>query len=325
MVKLLTKLKINEISSVDRGAGEGVKIVLMKRHDPSTLDGASRRRRKRLNEIFRKARSEYDEEMSSPGFSRDPARTDTAESNEDAGATERRNEDRYEDREEATQEHDVVATEPVLAPRLQQMVDAIRTHAPNLSEPEVVHFLLHTARGRDVAEHLSNHITKKEQPMSRSERLHSLAKRGGVQLVAKALLAKGNAMEISEFEFTELMMAEAKRKGMSFEKYFTAPENLDIRKAHAMTKSTLVAKDTLMRPVEVRPVTIETGRTNTASDAKAAYDQLMEQAEKLAASGEYRSVASAFAALFLDQKNAELAALGHIAVRTRRTPNNSRR
>jgi hypothetical protein len=33
--KILRRLRINEVSSVDRGAGEGVKIVLMKR-DPSS-------------------------------------------------------------------------------------------------------------------------------------------------------------------------------------------------------------------------------------------------------------------------------------------------
>ena len=33
MVKVLTKLKITEVSSVDKGAGDGVSIVLMKRRD----------------------------------------------------------------------------------------------------------------------------------------------------------------------------------------------------------------------------------------------------------------------------------------------------
>jgi hypothetical protein len=68
---------------------------------------------------------------------------------------------------------------------------------------------------------------------------------------------------------------------------------------------------TLLRPVEVQPVTVETGRTNVESDANEAYSQLMSMAEELAASGKYQSVASAFAALFSDQKNAELAARAH--------------
>ena len=83
---------------------EGVRVVLMKRHDPS--HGHSNRLRKTFTRALRK-KSEYDAEMDSRGFARDPARTDTAESNEDAGATERSNEDRYEEREEHDQERDV--------------------------------------------------------------------------------------------------------------------------------------------------------------------------------------------------------------------------
>jgi hypothetical protein len=314
MAKILRNLKIREISSVDKGAGDGVKIVLMKRLDEPRLDADEKAdRHNRLRKMFTAAlrkKSEYDEEMSSPGFSRDPARTGPTAADEDAGSAERRNEDRYEDREEPEQEGDVIATS-VIPPRLQQMVNAVRTAAPHVSEQAIVHFLLHTARGRDVAEHLATHITKKEEPMSRIERLQALAKRGGVQLVAKALLEKGDAMEISEFEFTELMIAEATRKKQSFEAYFTDPANIDIRKAHALTKSTLVAKDSLLRAVEVQPVSVEAGRTDVETDTQEAYEQLMEMAEELAASGKYQSVASAFSALFSDQKNAELAARAH--------------
>jgi hypothetical protein len=42
MPRMLTKLRIDEVSSVDRGAGEGVKIMLMKRHKPTVfLDEAT--------------------------------------------------------------------------------------------------------------------------------------------------------------------------------------------------------------------------------------------------------------------------------------------
>jgi hypothetical protein len=42
MARVLTKLRIDEVSAVDRAAGEGTKIVLMKRHDAPT-EAASRR------------------------------------------------------------------------------------------------------------------------------------------------------------------------------------------------------------------------------------------------------------------------------------------
>jgi hypothetical protein len=57
MPKLLTRLKITEVSAVDRGAGDGVKIVLMKRDDTPTprskphIERHARRLRK-FQEIF---------------------------------------------------------------------------------------------------------------------------------------------------------------------------------------------------------------------------------------------------------------------------------
>jgi hypothetical protein len=40
MPKVLTKLRIDEISSVDRGAGDGCKIVLYKRDDSDDRSAA---------------------------------------------------------------------------------------------------------------------------------------------------------------------------------------------------------------------------------------------------------------------------------------------
>jgi hypothetical protein len=119
---------------------------------------------------------------------------------------------------------------------------------------------------------------------------------------SKMINDDSDAQGISEFEFTTLMMEEATRKGLSFEKCFTAPENLDIRKAHQLTKATRV---------DVQPVTVEIGSTVTEDDSRAAYEALQAMAEKLRASAPYLSVSQAFARVFEDQKNAELAAKAH--------------
>jgi hypothetical protein len=129
MPRKLTKLRINEISAVDKGASEGTRTLLWKRADddaPQGDDTMTRyERRSRLKAIFdkafRKARSEYDEEESGE-FSRDPAGVDDPQ--DDDGARERRNEDQYEDREEADQEHDIVHPKP------RQLVAALRLANP---------------------------------------------------------------------------------------------------------------------------------------------------------------------------------------------------
>jgi hypothetical protein len=65
MPRILTKLRIDEVSAVDRGAGDGVKIVLMKRDDTPRskphLERYQRRLRKlresrSFNEIIKQAR-----------------------------------------------------------------------------------------------------------------------------------------------------------------------------------------------------------------------------------------------------------------------------
>jgi hypothetical protein len=58
MVKILTKLRIDEVSSVDRGAGEGCRVVLWKRHD----DPPPRPRGLMFNDIvLRKAEDDNEE------------------------------------------------------------------------------------------------------------------------------------------------------------------------------------------------------------------------------------------------------------------------
>jgi hypothetical protein len=282
---MLTKLKIKEISSVDRGAGDGCRVVIMKRLDDDEDESPQR---KRFREIF--TRKSF-----GAGFM----------TNEE----ERRNATRFQESREPEEEADVVATRPILPVKLQSMVDAIRANREDLSEEQVVHFLLHTGRGRAVAEHLAN-ITKQEEPpaMSRIERLQSIAKSHGVETIAKGMVADNDSYDVSEAEFTAMMTAEAKRKGMSFTKYFEAPENVDIRKAWQLTKNTRVEKDSLIKPVEVKP-------TESFGDTEEAIRQLNEMARKLYNAGKYRTVEQAFSAVFQDQRNAEL------AVRAHRRPN----
>jgi hypothetical protein len=279
MARILKHLRINEVSAVLRGAGEGCEIKISKSDD--------------------RRRGYYGyEHMFKASVDEDELPVDTAENNYDDGAGERRNEDRYQDRKGRQQEGDIIATS-VMPPRLQQMVDAIRAHAPKLSDGEIVHFLLHTARGRAVAEHLSNITKRKDRPtMSRQE----IVKRYGLATIAKGMLKDNDPYGFSEHEFTEFMVAQAKRKGVSFEKYFTAPENLDVRRAHQLTKGTLV---------EVQPISVDVGFTDNGSDWQKAYAQLQEMAEELRQSAPYLTVAQAFERVFTDQANAELAARAH--------------
>ena len=58
MPRILTRLRIDEVSAVDKGAGEGVKIVLMKRRD--RRDGSSKERWQRHEREWLAGRACYD-------------------------------------------------------------------------------------------------------------------------------------------------------------------------------------------------------------------------------------------------------------------------
>jgi hypothetical protein len=54
MARILTKLKIHEVSAVDRGAGEGVRVVLMKRNNDAPPQGSVREKLQFLIEQLRR-------------------------------------------------------------------------------------------------------------------------------------------------------------------------------------------------------------------------------------------------------------------------------
>jgi hypothetical protein len=193
------------------------------------------------------------------------------------------------------------------------MVDTVRAHRPDLSEEQVVHFLLHTARGRSVAEHISSITKSKEEPtMSRLEQLRDISKRYGLEAVAKSIVDDGDAGGVTEGEFTKLMQDEAARRGMTFSKFFEAP-GVDVLRAWQLSKNTRVAKDSLLQQASLTPTQTFVGDTSLSleEDSAEAIRLLTEMAERQYAAGKYRSVHSAFAAVFSDQANATLAARAH--------------
>jgi hypothetical protein len=125
MVRVLTKLRVDEISSVDRGAGEGVKIVLMKRDD-----GAPQR--PTIRQIF-----------DSIDYSKLNIRK------ADVSDELRGPRDEPDDKK--------------LSEKLKEVVAAMIVAAPSLHPQRAARWLLHTEQGRALlAQHSTK---KKESPM----------------------------------------------------------------------------------------------------------------------------------------------------------------
>jgi hypothetical protein len=251
VTRILTKLRINEISSVDRGAGDGCRIMLAKRDDDA-----------------------FEE----------PEKDDVID--DDLA---------------------VADDEPDAPKKLRQFVEALRIANPKLTEQQAHYFLLHHPAGQMLSRHLAEVTKMKDaQPM---DQLRSFVKGNGVIGIAKHIVAKGSTA-ITEHEFSDLIMEAAKREkragesdAAAFSRFFAAPENADVRKAHALTKS--------MMPIE--PVYVggkDASDVNT--DNSKAYQQMVALAEEMRRRSPYLTVAQAFARVFTNPENAELANKAHM-------------
>jgi hypothetical protein len=90
---------------------------------------------------------------------------------------------------------------------------------------------------RRAAERLMAELSAKEKEtqMSRTEEMQqmkSFIKDGGMPAVAKYILETGST-SLNEYEYTELVQEESKRKGISFEKAFQDP---DTQRAYAIVR-----------------------------------------------------------------------------------------
>ncbi len=136
--------------------------------------------------------------------------------------------------------------------------------------------------------------------------IHEIAKRVGVSAIAKAIVDEGRSYGISEHELTELIQQEAELTRKSgetpaqcFARFYSAPENVGLRKAIAIAKGAPPL-------LEIEPMPV-------ANDGD--QDEAMAELETLAEAERRRdprlSKAQAFAKAFTHPANAELAARAH--------------
>jgi hypothetical protein len=192
-----------------------------------------------------------------------------------------------------------------LPPKLEQFLAAMLQADPKLRRDEALSYLLHHRGGRQLAEHLSS-ITKKDEPMSRTEALRTVTKEyGGVLNLCKNIATTGESF-VTEAELTKLIDDEAQktrkageRPNTAFARFYDAPENIDLRKALQIAKGAQV--------MDITPVQI--GGADVSVDSSRAYDQLVALAEEQLRLAPWLSTSQAFARAF--DANPELAAMAN--------------
>jgi hypothetical protein len=155
--------------------------------------------------------------------------------------------DEEEDDEENTEEEDDeenAEEQTTLSSSMEEAIRAIMQANPAIDRQRAIHHLLHSAAGRQLARHLS--ITMKGTTMTdRAIQLQNIVKsHGGIQAMAKLFVATGKPLGgVTEAEFYSLMNAEAQatrkageRPATAFDRFYSDPANVDIRKAHQLTR-----------------------------------------------------------------------------------------
>jgi hypothetical protein len=194
MPRKLTRLRIDEVSSVDKGAGEGVKIILMKRDNGDD----TRQGMLLFNDIMHKA--------DVPDPLRGPR-------------------DEPDDKK--------------LSDKLDEIVAEMIVAAPSLHPQRARRWLLHTESGRAL---LAQHATKKElptlnkgnTPMTERVDIFKLSNIDSVVEISKSII--NETSEVSEFDFTKILMGHAKQSKRSLESILTDPATPEIQQAYALAK-----------------------------------------------------------------------------------------
>jgi hypothetical protein len=305
--KILTRLRIDEVSSVTSGAGEGVKVVLMKRHNDTEQPRTGRAM------TFHEAMAKHERAERQRNFYRSDFSKYIAGSEEDE----------VDDETPEPNDEENVST---LSPALEQMVCALIEANPKLERVDAVHHLLHSPSGRQLAAHIAS-ISKGDDTMNRTEQLQKMVKSaGGITSVAKYIISKHDSLGISEPELTELINEAAQRTikagerpAQAFARYYSAPENVELRKAVEITKNagwvghlqTEYAKSYPNTAITEPRVINGADATDVNNDTSKAIEQLNALAEEQRSRSPELSFAQAFARVFSDPANSELANRAH--------------
>jgi hypothetical protein len=209
MPKLLTRLKITEVSAVDRGAGDGTKIVLMKRDDdvPRSKPHVERhaRRLRKFQEIF-----------------------EGKDGGDDDAGTEKR----------VDHSSSTIADLLVESGRVPHRTAAL-DHLLNSPHGNALLARLHKA---------ADQTAKETTPMtSHSEFVQSVVKQYGIVALAKSMVQDQKSYGLDEHQFTQLATEHAQRvysndrPDVAFSKLYQSEES--VRRACQVVKAQTRACD----------------------------------------------------------------------------------
>jgi hypothetical protein len=296
MARILTKLRIDEVSAVDKGAGDGVKILLMKRASRPDATPADTLRAfpnpNTFNAVLARmaaeeelAKADHDDEL-------------LAKADRDDSGDREKNGDRENGDGGGITDHPLAQLATLLVAS-----DKFPDHAQALDH------LLNTSHGAALL-HRTRKAAKETPPMtSHSEFVRDVVKQYGITALCKSMVQDQKSYGLDESSFTALVVEAAKRdapagetEAQSFTRVFSAPteEGVLLRKAHALAKETTW--------LDLQPQVISGGDWRDEDDREQAMKQLAEIGRRMAPTA---TPARQFDLAFSDPKNAALAQRAH--------------
>jgi hypothetical protein len=181
-----------------------------------------------------------------------------------------------------------------------------------VTREDAVRWLLHSARGQSLVARMAaarKQANKgKDSPMTRTETLTRIVKQaGGLGPLCQKIVNRGSS-EVTEAELTGMITAAAKAEhpGMddarAFTKMFCGPTGETLRKAVAIAKAV---------QLEIMPVQVGGDDATDVNDAEKAYTQLQRLADEQRRRSPELTRDQAFARVFSDPNNAQLAQRAH--------------
>jgi hypothetical protein len=295
MPKVLTRLRIDEVSAVDRGAGDGVKIVLMKRDDTPRSKPHVERHARRL----RKFQEMFDS----------PERDQRRSFNEIIGKVADGNDDGGGNSGGGASDH-----------HASKVADLLVEAGSHPDRASALSHLLHKPSGQALLARMHKAADQTEKELSNmrtSETLESIMKAGSIAGVCAAIVAKGSTT-FTEEELVKAIsrVAAGASPGVSpdiaFAKLYEG--DVTVRKAVDIAKA-WPSPASLVPTVVVGPNATHEAIDNTAGSE--AYQQLVALAERQRRDGETAS--AAFMRIYLDPANRHLAEAERAANRPRPT------
>jgi hypothetical protein len=284
MPRILSKIRIDEVSAVTHGAGEDCRILLMKRDDtPRSKPHVERhaRRLRKLQESERDRPRSFNEIM------------------------------------KAMADHDDASDDPIRPPaathHASTVADLLIESGRFPDRTEALHHLLNTPHGQALLQRMhkaADQTAKETTPMttSHNELVQDIVKRFGIVALAKSMVQDQKSYGLDEHTFTRLATEHAQRvypnfrPDSAFSKLYESEESV--------RRACQIAKAQTLEPVMVGgPDATHEAINNT--EQSEAYQQLVDMAEKLRAESPFLSADQAFARVFENPKHAAIAAKAH--------------